>query len=808
MAENSEIVEIAVALPVEGTYSYSVPPALAAAATPGKRVLVPFGNRRVTGFVLGEAAADDNLALKPLLGVMDEVPVFPGTMIPFFHWVSDYYMHPIGEVIRTALPTGITVSERTMIQATSLGKELLCEGGLEPEMAELLGKVERPVKASALYGRSRGPDVQRRVRELEQRGLLQRETRLTGGTAGHRKERIISLPDPPPDAEGLSAPRRSILQFLTQHGPTPIRRLREAVPTAPNLVRAMEKDGQVMIRWETVYRDPFGEPIPADASPELTAAQKEAVERVGGGLDAGFGAFLLSGVTGSGKTEVYLHSTGIALDRGKSALILVPEIALITQMERRFRARFGSKVAVLHSGLSAGERFDQWMRIAGGEALVVVGARSALFAPLMHLGLVVVDEEHDPSFKQETGLRYNARDMAMVRAKLSRAAVLLGSATPSVQSYRNARIGKLVEIELPERIEQRPLPQIEVVDLTESRDRRGADRFLTEPLRRAMSEVLARGEQVLLFLNRRGYASFPVCGSCGKPITCTHCDISLTFHQRINAFLCHYCGYRRPADTVCPACGADALRMLGLGTEKLHETIERLYPDARVARMDRDTTRRKGAILRLLRALRRGDIDVLVGTQMVAKGHDFPNITLVGIVCADLSLSFPDFRAGERTFQLLAQVAGRAGRGDRPGRVVLQTYNPNHFSIQAARDQDFRAFYRQEIEFRKNLGYPPFSRLVQVRFSGTDSAAVANLARDVGARLLENTAGRKGPVRILGPIESPLSRIAGRHRWQLLIKAAGAAALRRAVGTMMAFEQVQRSRQVRVTVDVDPVSML
>ncbi len=808
MSEYEKIIEVAVAVPAPGTFSYGVSGDLAGSIVAGGRVLVPFGNRRVTGFVLGEGTPPAERALKPVLGIMDESPVFPCEMIPFFRWIADYYLHPVGEVIRTALPRGITVSDRTVLQTTQRGRRMLSSGGLKPEAERLLTRLERPAKASAVTGPTAGPENAAIVREMETLGLVRRETRLAGGQARHRKERVIAPGNPPPLPEGLSAPRRKILRLLAEGGPTPIRRLRLSVPTAPDLVRSMEKDGQVQIRWETVYRDPLGEPIPADVPPKLTSAQQEAVARVRAGFEKGYEAFLLSGVTGSGKTEVYLHAAAAALAVGRGSLVLVPEIALITQMERRFRARFGPEVAVLHSGLSAGERFDQWTRIAAGEAKIVVGARSALFAPLSRLGLVVVDEEHDASFKQESGLRYNARDMALVRAKLCRAVALLGSATPSVQSYRNAQTGKLVELTLPERIERRPLPEIEVVDLTANRDRRGPERFLTGKLRRAIAAALERKEQVLLFLNRRGYSSFPVCGACGKPVTCRHCDISLTLHQRRNAFCCHYCGFTRPAETVCPSCGAAALRLLGLGTEKLEETVQRLFPAARVARMDRDTTSRKGSILKLLRALRRGEVDVLVGTQMVAKGHDFPNITLVGIVCADLSLNFPDFRAGERTFQLLAQVAGRAGRGERPGRVVLQTYNPDHFCILAARDQDFRAFYGREIAFRRQLDYPPFSRLVQVRITGPDAADVARRAKEIAARLRAMDESSQGLAQVLGPIESPLSKIAGRFRWQLMLKAEKASALRRMARAVLAEEEGRRSRKARVTVDVDPVSLL
>jgi primosomal protein N' (replication factor Y) len=398
--------------------------------------------------------------------------------------------------------------------------------------------------------------------------------------------------------------------------------------------------------------------------------------------------------------------------------------------------------------------------------------------------------------------------MALVRAKLAGAVAVLGSATPSVQSVHNAQNGKFVEIQLPERIESRPMPAIEVVDLTTVRDLRGTQRYLTEPLRRAMAEALQRSEQVLLFLNRRGYASFPVCGACGSPVTCRHCDIAMTFHQGHNVYRCHYCGYQRPPQSSCDACGAEAIRLLGLGTEKLEETVQGLFPEASVARMDRDTTGRKGAILKLLRALRRREIDVLIGTQMVAKGHDFPNITLVGIVSADLSMNFPDFRAGERTFQLLAQVAGRAGRGDRPGRVVMQTYNPDHFCITAARDQDFRAFFTREIEFRRKLNYPPFARLLQLRFSGKEKGAVARTARQVGDRLRAAAGMLHSDVEVLGPIESPLSKIAGRFRWQLLVKGPGAAVLRQLVRRVLMAEDAPSDRRVRMSVDVDPVSML
>ena len=500
------------------------------------------------------------------------------------------------------------------------------------------------------------------------------------------------------------------------------------------------------------------------------------------------------------------------LKNKQTVLVLVPEIALITQMERRFRARFGECVSVLHSALSAGERYDQWSRIAQGDATIAIGARSAIFAPFSNIGVIIVDEEHDASYKQEGSLRYNARDLATVRAMQNRSLAMLGSATPSIQSYYNVVTKKFSELTLETRVEQRPLPDISIVDLRETRDMRGIRRFITPELQLAMKATLERGEQILLFLNRRGYASFPVCGTCGQPMRCKHCDISLTLHQQANAYRCHYCGFSRSATSKCEFCRSTKIRNLGLGTEKLESMTASIFPKARIARMDRDTTKRKGSIIKLLKGLKNKTTDILIGTQMVAKGHDFPNITLVGIICADLSLSFPDFRAGERTYQLLAQVSGRAGRGNRPGRVVLQTYNPEHFSIAAAGQQDFIAFYRQEIGYRKALNYPPFSRMIQLKISGRDAMVTENHARLLGdlCRVLKTKdSGYHQSVEIMGPIEASLTRIAGRYRWQVLLKGLNAKFLHQFINQLL-FENpsIFANQSVQVTIDVDPFFMM
>jgi primosomal protein N' (replication factor Y) len=803
-------IEVAIALPVYGTFTYELqhPPAAA-----GQRVLVPFGRRRVTGYVLGETAADPQLEIKPVLDILDEVPLFPQQMIPFFRWIADYYLHPLGEVIRSALPAGVNVSETAVCAITDAGKTALANGQADDaEQAALRLLQKSPMRIKAFARALDTHPAGGFLRKLQQRGWMATERKLTGSRVRSKTERFARAAKASPAAAKLTRQREKILHLLQASEAMSLPDLIAAVPTTAATVRSMAQAGVIEIFEQAVYRDPFGETVDADTAPLPTAEQRSAISRVMQSLGRGFGAFLLAGVTGSGKTEVYMQLAERAIDGGQTVLILVPEIALISQMERRFRARFGDRIAVLHSGLSDGERYDQWMRIRNRQAGIVLGARSAIFAPLADIGLIVVDEEHDSSYKQETHLRYNARDLAAVRAKREDCVVVFGSATPSVQSYYNATRGKLIEIQLEKRVEERPLPEITVVDLRESRDQRGMRRFMSDALTAEMDAVLQRGEQALLFLNRRGFASFALCGDCGEAVKCKHCDISMTLHQAAAAYKCHYCGYARPAAAACDNCGSERIRQLGLGTEKIEETLKKIFPRARVARMDRDTTARKGTLVRMLKDLRDRRIDLLVGTQMVAKGHDFPNITLVGIICADLSMSLPDFRASERSFQLLAQVAGRAGRGQTPGKVILQTYNPEHFSIVAARNQDFKAFYTEEIRFRQALNYPPFSRMIQFMISGRDKKLTAALALRLGERcrrLQRRSRELSGAVEILGPIEAALTRIAGRYRWQILVKGAGVGPLHRFARLLISENPTLFHRRgVHIAVDVDPVFVM
>ncbi len=809
----SSYIKVAIALPVDNIFTYAVPEKLSPFVSIGKRVLVPFGRRRVTGYILGLCEALNRKEIKLILDVLDEKPLFPESMVPFFRWIAEYYIHPIGEVIKSALPGGLNIYDLTTIAITKEGESALEKDSPTPLEHEILTWLQKGSCRLKDLSKHLNKDIPGAlIHAMERCGWVVKKRELKGAKTRPRIERYVSLNRSDMPVDELSISKKKIIKVLESKCELSVKELKELVQATPRLIKSLEELGYITIYKKRVYRDPFGDSIKLDTPPVLTKEQKNVISTVVKSLGKGFATYLLSGVTGSGKTEVYLQLASEAIRRGYSVLVLVPEIALISQMERRFRARFGDCIAVLHSGLSPGERYDQWLRILCKEASIAIGARSAIFAPFSYMGMIIVDEEHDTSYKQESMLRYNARDLAVVRAKLNDGIAVLGSATPSIQSYYNVITKKFTEVTLKHRIEKRPLPEINVVDLRKNRDMRGIRRFITSELHSAMKETLGRGEQVLLFLNRRGFASFPVCGACGEAIRCKNCDIALTFHRDENAYKCHYCGFTRASVINCLSCGSASIKLLGFGTEKVEAAAKTLFPDARVTRMDSDTTSRKGSMLKILKGIRNHGIDIIIGTQMIAKGHDFPNITLVGIICADLSLSFPDFRAGERTFQLLAQVSGRAGRGTVPGRVILQTYNPDHFSILSARDQNFKDFFHKEISFRKALNYPPFSRMIQLKISGRDKKKTGYLAQTIGdlcSVLKRSNKNFNTCVEVLGPIEAPLPRIAKYYRWQILLKGLSVRALHRFVHRLL-FENksIFNNRSIRVVVDVDPFFML
>lgn len=627
----------------------------------------------------------------------------------------------------------------------------------------------------------------------------------TGRISPEKRVRLVA-PTPAGcalDAETLPERQREVLLRLRRAGEMPLARLCRGKQSVRAAVLALKKMELVRIRELLEERRPPAVDLPVTRPPAPTPEQQTALAAVNAALQSARNeSFLLFGVTGSGKTEVYLRAIGETLARGRGALLLVPEIALTPQLIARVTARFGEQVAVLHSGLTEGERLDEWRRLQRGRARVAVGARSAIFAPVPNPGLIVVDEEHDPSYKQSERLSYHARDLALVRGREEKAVVVLGSATPSAESLHRVGAGRMMQLSLPRRIQQRPLPCLEVVDLKrELLDPLERPHVLGPRLSQALAETLDRGEQAILFLNRRGYSSVALCRDCGQGVRCQNCSVALTHHLREDQLRCHYCGLAMPLPRACPACGGGRIGLFGLGTEKCEEEVHRRFPGARIARLDSDTAAGRGVLLDTLERFSNGDLDVLIGTQMVTKGHDIPNVTLVGVLLADLGLQVPDFRAAERTFQLLVQVAGRAGRGNRPGTVIVQTFLPLHPAIQAAREDEVLAFMQRELERRQQLGYPPARRLLLVRAQHERQEEAAEAARRVAAAFR-----RLDPeqLTVLGPSPAPLERLRGLYRYQLLVKSRSISRLLHAARQVR--ERVQT--RARLNFDVDPFDML
>jgi len=777
------------------------------------RVLVPFGNRRVTGYILSRQAHCEGFTAKKILDVLDDHPLFPEPEILFFKWISDYYIHPLGDVIKAALPSGLDHHDISCVFVTSKGRDCLNKGRLTPGQAQVTEFVSnRPsCTLKQVLANSENAGINALIRRMEKQDLITVSAVLKKDGAKVKKEKFILQGDEPKTMIPLSKKRKKLLLLVKAAKEISLTGLKVHIPTAPALIKPLAQAGYIKVIERQVFRDPLGDPVEPDTPPELTWEQEAAVKRVQENLTRGFSPYLLSGVTGSGKTEVYMRLVKEVTEKGKSVIVLVPEISLISQTERRFRARFGEKIAVIHSSLTKGERIDQWRKIALKKVSIVIGARSAVFAPFENIGLIIVDEEHDTSYKQETGLRYNARDLAVVRGKMNACPVILGSATPSVQSYQNVVMKRFEELKLENRINQHPLPEITLVDLKKYKDARGYDRIITPELSKEIRTCLDNGNQALIFLNRRGFATFPVCRDCGTALSCKYCDVTMTLHKGQNVYQCHFCGYSRPVNTKCPSCNSSKIKPLGFGTEKLESMLTSLFPDARLARMDQDSTSRKGATIKILKSIRNRNVDIIVGTQMLAKGHDFPSITLVGVICADLSLSLPDFRAGERTFQLLAQVAGRAGRGDIEGKVVMQTYNPEHFIIEAAKKQDFIEFFQNEVPYRKALLYPPFSRMIQLKISGSHFEKVkayAAMVAQVLKALLEKQENQKNTIQILGPVEASIQKISSRFRWQILVKSTSSVRVNRLIKAMMDHPKTKLKSGIRMAVDVDPYSLM
>lgn len=754
-------VNVAVPIPLRRLFTYSVPARLAAGVKEGARVAVPFGKRKLAAFVVGEAQPPEpGMKVRAIADVLDDAPLFEPELLAFLISAADYYMHPLGEVLRAAAPALET----------------------------------------------------RKLDALRKQGFLDDGERLPGRRVAVRTHAVArALIDQLPDVK-LGPSQAKLLARVIERRELALSELRGTLANARATARTLAQKGFIALEERELPADPFFAPdVQRETPPTPTAAQQRAIDailaRLPADAAAAGGGFLLHGVTGSGKTEVYLRVIAEARVRGLSALMLVPEIALTPQLVSRFRARFGDELAVLHSELSERERAQAWHGLRSGRVSLAIGARSALFAPVQKLGVIVVDEEHDASFKQEDGFRYQARDLALLRAHRAGAVCVLGSATPALESWQLAQQKKLTYLELPQRANaQSALPSVELVDLTNMRSGPTGAYYLSQPLMAAIGESLAQREQSILFLNRRGFAPSMRCRSCGELLSCPACSVTLTKHRRARRLRCHYCDFGISADAACPKCGCAELIELGLGTEKLEDELQAAFPQARVARLDRDTAASEG-VGEAVERLRRGEVDILVGTQMVTKGHDIPNVTVVGVILADQALAFPDFRAHERTFQLLTQVAGRAGRGDRPGRVLFQTFQAEHPAIQFARGHDYVGFCRWELQVRNELLFPPFARLAAVRVDAGDedqASRAANLLADLARR---HPHVQRDTVQVLGPAPAPIERLRGRYRYRFLLRAAERGPLR-AVASMLAKRLDDGVAPARASLDIDPYSML
>ena len=808
---------VALPVPLRTAFTYSVPDHLLDAVQPGCRVLVPFRKKSLVGLVLERAdKAPSGTRIRDISKVLDFAPALPPKLLDLGRWIASYYVAPVGEVYRGMLPLSAELKTQHELILTSEGSSALGQilhsdesRRLSREEGLLLAELQKkraPVFLTALLKRDVRLSL---VQRLQRRGLL--DIKEHWGERKRRTQRIVAWKGTADGSKPLGEKEERLRTLLeTQRGPLPLPRLLRLSHVSRALIDRLIRDG-VLETWEEAI-DPAEDPFDTGYVPpshQLNAEQERAFSAIRARFELGeFGVQLLHGVTGSGKTEVYLRAVQETLARGKTAIILVPEIALTLWIGRQCRAWFGAHfegVAVLHSALSDLERSREWRRVRNGEARVVVGTRSAVFAPLQNVGLIIVDEEQEGSYKQEETPRYNGRDVAIVRAKLEGALALLGSATPSLETYHHARSGKYDLLTIASRVADRSLADVEVVDLRAEFQQTQITSPISSRLHDGIQECLALQTQALILINRRGYSWSVLCRSCGASVQCVNCSISMTHHKQRNRLECHYCGSIQAIPKQCPKCQSRYVYFFGEGSEHLEERLHKEFPGARIARLDRDTARTKRQVQETLGAFAGGALDILVGTQMLAKGHDFHRVTLVGVVSADSSLSLPDFRAAERTFQLLTQVAGRAGRGDLPGRVLIQTFYPEHYAIQDAVRQDYVSFFERELHFRRIMAYPPFTSLANVIVRSTNLEDAIRWSRELSEYFSPHD-GKN--LRVLGPATAPLARLRREHRFQFLLKSPKRSLLSRLLAGALAHSEAKGIPQTAILVDVDPINLL
>jgi primosomal protein N' (replication factor Y) len=806
--------DVALPVPLASLFTYAVPREMAETVRVGSRVLVPFRRRTFVGVVVQmDTQPPATAQVRPITQLLDLLPALPPSLMELGQWITSYYLAPPGEVFRAMLPPVMELRSRQELRLTATGRAAIAEGqegGQSADELDTLQEVERGEKRAGFAVLPKQEEKKALAARLLRRGLLQLQEGVVG--TKRRLQRVIAWKSGAAEnLTHLAEKEERIRQILeVERGPLPLPVLLRVAHVTRAVIQRLVKQG-LLESWEEPI-DPGEDPFDAGFTPpahELNEGQADAAAAIRERLDAGeFGVSLLFGVTGSGKTEVYLRSVQETLARGKTAIVLVPEIALTLWIGRLCRSWFGARfegVAVLHSALSDVERAREWWRVRNGEARVVVGTRSAVFAPVENLGLIIVDEEQESSYKQEETPRYHGRDVAIVRAKLEKAAVLLGSATPSLESFHHARSGKYRLLRLGGRVENRPMAPVEIVDLRDDFRESHNTSPISAGLRRGIEECLAAKTQALILINRRGYSWFVMCRSCGLSVQCANCSISLTYHKQRNRLECHYCGAMQPVPKKCPKCESQYLHYFGEGSEQLEERLRKEFPGARVGRLDRDTARTKRQYQETLAAFAGGALDILVGTQMLAKGHDFQRVTLVGVVSADSTLSLPDFRAAERAFQLLTQVAGRAGRGELPGRVLVQTFYPEHYAIRDAAKQDYQAFFERELHFRRMMGYPPFTALANIIVRDTSLENAIRWSRQLGEFFAPHDG--KG-VKVLGPAAAPLARIKKEHRFQFLLKSPKRSLLTKLLQQALACCEAQEIPRTAVLVDMDPLSLL
>lgn len=813
-------VEVALPLPLRQTFTYSLPVGLSENIEVGSRVQVPFGKRNLTGYAvilhenLSQELEIEESAVKDVLELLDAEPLLTEEIIRLTQWTSDYYASSWGEVLKASLPAGINQTTERMFSITSRGRDELTKVSsaktLKVQILNLL--VENGETANREIAKKFGASkANRAIRELLKESWINvfHRTLTTQTKPKLRKAvRLLSPENHKDDVKPLTIAQEKVIETLLENdGELLFTDLIELADVGASPINTLAKRGLVETFVQEVRRDPLSEvKLPEIKDLILTHEQSAVLSKIIKALDSEkYKAFLLHGVTGSGKTEVYIRAMQNALNKGKSAMMLVPEIALTPVFSKRLRVVFGDEVAILHSGLSTGERFDEWRRIRSGKARIAIGTRSAVFAPLQNTGLIIIDEEHDGSYRQHEMPFYHGRDVAVVRAHFADAVVVLGSATPALESFHNAQIGKYEYLSLPNRIGNRPLARAELIDMRKV-FKGSNDSVFSPQLIEAIEETHSKGEQSIILLNRRGFSSFVLCRTCGETIRCGNCDITLTYHRRDAKLVCHYCNHKEKAPNKCPHCAGKFLFFVGEGTEQIENILQRKFSHLKIARVDRDSTKRKNELENTLSAFSRGEIDMLVGTQMLAKGHDFHNVTLVGVISVDTGLGLPDFRSAEKTFQLLTQVAGRAGRGNLQGKVLIQTYHPEHYALKHSQTQSYEDFYEVEVNFRSKLKYPPFVALASILIKHPNY----NYAFD-NAQILKESLVKMNKERncvILGPAPAPLARLKGEHRLQILIKAGNRTKLRETLDFALTEAETRFCDLKIVYVEIDPINLM